>query len=370
MEKKNLAIIFGGKSAEHEVSILSARNIAAAIDRNLYRVFLVGISRRGDWYLLPNEDTLATLKKIETRDGESNFIPVGLFCKDGKPTILSLTSQNQAIQGIVLDVAFPVLHGTCGEDGAPQGLFKMSNLPFVGCGILSSAVGMDKEVMKRLLQVASVPVARYQVIKKESPSISFNDLVKDLGLPLFIKPANAGSSVGVHKVKNATEFDLALRDAFLYDTKVLVEEFCPGKEIECSVMGLSSHPKASLPGEVIPQHEFYSYQAKYLDENGALFKIPAELDPSTTEKIREAAIKTFKALECDGMTRVDFFLKQNGELIVNEVNTIPGFTKISMYPKMWEATGVSYKSLVAELLDLACKKHSQEQALKIDFDIN
>jgi D-alanine-D-alanine ligase len=265
-----------------------------------------------------------------------------------------------------LDVIFPVLHSPFGEDGTVQGLLKLANTAFVGAGVLGSAVGMDKDVMKRLLRDAGITIARFLVANRYSAKqIGFDDARDQLGLPLFIKPANLGSSVGIHKAKNRAEFERAVSDAFNYDNKILIEECVRGREIECSVLG-NDNPIASVPGEVLPRHEFYSYEAKYLDENGAVLEIPAKLPPTTSERIRQLAIKTFSVLCCEGMARVDFFLRNDGEIIVNEINTIPGFTRISMYPKLWEATGISYTELIDRLIQLALERFEREKRLKTD----
>ena len=265
-----------------------------------------------------------------------------------------------------LDVIFPVLHGPFGEDGTVQGLLKLANIAFVGAGVLGSAIGMDKDVMKRLLRDAGIPIARFLVVNRYSPKeISFDDARNQLGVPLFIKPANFGSSVGIHKVKDREGFERAVCDALNYDNKILIEECIRGREIECSVLG-NENPIASVPGEILPRHEFYSYEAKYLDENGALLEIPAKLSPAISERIRQLAIKTFSLLCCEGMARVDFFLRNDEEIIVNEINTIPGFTRISMYPKLWEATGISYGELIDKLIELAIEWFEREKRLKTD----
>src|SRR3989344_7305288 len=240
---------------------------------------------------------------------------------------------------------FPVLHGPFGEDGTMQGLLKLANIPFVGADVLGSAIGMDKDAMKRLLRDAGIPIGRFVVLKKNETS-SYKNIVKMLGLPLFIKPANLGSSVGVHKVHNEKGFDEALNDGFSFDTKVIVEEFIDGREIECSVLG-NDDPIASVSGEIIVKDEFYSYNAKYIDEDGAMLEIPAKITKSQVRKVQELAIKTFKILECSGMARVDFFMTKKEKIIVNEINTIPGFTSISMYPKLWEASGIGYSELIS-----------------------
>jgi D-alanine-D-alanine ligase len=268
-----------------------------------------------------------------------------------------------------VDVVFPVLHGTYGEDGTIQGLFKMLDIPLVGSGVLASSMGMDKDVTKRLLRDAGILISKFLCYQRsQAHEIKFEKVVEELGLPFFIKPANAGSSVGVHKIKEKKQFDAAVSDAFSFDTKILIEEFIRGREIEVSVLG-NENPQASLPGEVIPTHEFYSYEAKYLDENGARYEIPAQLDSATVRRLQETAIKTFKTLCCDGMARVDFFLKDNGDAYVNEINTIPGFTKFSMYPKMWQASGVSYADLIDKLIQLALEKHELEKSLKTSMEL-
>lgn len=360
--KTTVALIFGGKSAEHEVSLRSAKNIADALDKNLFSPILIGISKEGSWYRFASDDVFAQNTKIVDTALPAQAEPVALISQMGKPILYSLKDQSKT----KVDVAFPVIHGTMGEDGTLQGLFKMVQIPFVGCGVWSSAAGMDKEIMKRLFTEAQIPNARY-VLLTPFKHTAFQDVVDKLGLPFFIKPANAGSSVGVHKIKSAQDYEKNLKDAFQFDTKVLAEEFVEGREIECSVMGHNQSPQASLPGEIIPQHEFYSYEAKYLDDNGALLKIPAELSTELVQKLQTLAKKTYQVMGCDGLTRVDFFLKKNGDFFVNEINTLPGFTKISMYPKMWEASGVGYRDLITRLINLGLEKHQEEQKLKTSY---
>ena len=361
--KKQIAVIFGGRSAEHEISLLSAKNVSTALDPKKYELILVGISKQGTWYRFPNLSVFDNLKALNDSKLPAGADPVSLVCMKGRPQLFSLESKKTS----QVDLAFPVLHGTFGEDGCIQGLFKMMNLPFVGCGVLGSAVGMDKEVMKRLLIVAQIPAAKYVVLMSHQTP-NFDDVVKNLGLPFFIKPANAGSSVGGHKIKSREDFSAKLKDAFLYDSKVLAEEFIQGREIEVSVMGPNHAPKASVAGEVTPTHEFYSYDAKYLDENGAHLKIPAPLDAATLKKVQDLAVKTFTVLGCDGLTRADFFLKPNGEFYLNEVNTIPGFTKISMYPKMWEASGIGYMDLITQLVEHGFTKFDADNRLMTNYE--
>lgn len=359
--KTVVALIFGGKSAEHEVSLRSAKNIADALDKDNFTPVLIGISKEGSWYRFPDMNVFQATKVVDSAL-PPNAESVALISLQGKPVLYSLKDHSKT----ALDIAFPILHGTMGEDGTIQGLFKMVQLPFVGCGVWSSAAGMDKEIMKRLFTEAQIPNARYMLLTPFK-NTSYAEITAKLGTPFFIKPANAGSSVGVHKIKSAEEFTVKLKDAFQFDNKVLAEEFVQGRELECSVMGHNQSPQASLPGEIIPQHEFYSYEAKYIDDNGALLKIPAEMPGDSLQRMQALAKKTYQVMGCDGLTRVDFFMKANGDLFVNEINTIPGFTKISMYPKMWEATGISYKDLITKLIHFGLEKYQEEQKLKTSY---
>lgn len=364
MSKKiNIALLFGGKSAEHEVSIQSAKNIYEAIDKNKYDVSLIGVDRDGKWYLnnanVLLENTDPQLIKLNSSNTNLGLIP-GFNTKQIVDTNNKINLQN-------IDVVFPVLHGPFGEDGTIQGLLKLAGLPFVGAGVLGSAVGMDKDVMKRLLRDADIPIGKFLSFKfHQKENISFKIISNKLGSPFFVKPANLGSSVGIHKINNEEEFEKYTKDAFQFDTKLIFEEFIKGREIECSVLG-NDNPMASLPGEVIAQHEFYDYDAKYIDEDGAELKIPADLNEFEIKKVQKLAIKTFEILSCSGLARVDFFLKENGEILVNEINTIPGFTKISMYPKLWEVSGISYTELIDKLIELALEKYKQEEKLKTSY---
>jgi D-alanine-D-alanine ligase len=263
-----------------------------------------------------------------------------------------------------IDVVFPVLHGPFGEDGTVQGLLKSAGLPFVGAGVLGSAAGMDKDVMKRLLHEQAVPIARFLVFDRVAPrKINFATVKRSLGLPVFIKPANLGSSVGIGKVHKRSEFLPAISEALRYDSKIIIEENIAGREIECSVLG-NENPIASLPGEITTAHDFYSYDAKYLDAEGAQLVVPAKLPARQIKTIQALAVQTFKLLCCEGMARVDFFVDERGGIFVNEINTIPGFTQISMYPKMWKASGISYAALIDRLIALALKRFRKEQFLR------
>ncbi|MFC0522865.1 D-alanine--D-alanine ligase [Pontibacillus salicampi] len=359
--KKKVGIIFGGKSSEHEVSLQSAKNIVEAIDKDKYEVTLIGIDKDGSWhindesqYLLHAEDPkLISLNK--TNEG------VAIVPGQSQNQVLNMSTKASLDQ---LDVVFPILHGTLGEDGSIQGMLRIANIPYVGTNVLGSAVCMDKDLTKRLLRDAGIGVAKWHTYKKhQKEHISYAEVEQDLGLPFFVKPANQGSSVGVSKVRNEEEFQTAMDEAFLYDTKVIIEEGIEGREIECSVLG-NAEPEASVPGEILPQGDFYSYETKYIDESGARLEIPASLDQDTEARIRQTAIESFQVLECEGLSRVDVFLKDNGEIIVNEINTLPGFTKISMYPKLWEASGISYPNLIDRLIELALERHERDTSLK------
>lgn len=362
MSKLRLCLIFGGQSAEHAVSLESAKNVFEALDPKKYEVHLVGIDKSGAWRYFEDPNLLRktdVARPISLTDIKNQvFIVPGE--KAGQAEIIGI---REAKKYGTIDLVFPILHGPYGEDGTMQGYLRTVGVPFVGCGIVGSATGMDKDVAKRLFKDAGLPVGKFIVLKRHSSSAKdFDRLKQELGLPFFLKPANMGSSVGVHKVNSAQKFEAAIKDAFQYDTKLLAEEFLPGREVECSVLG-NEKPMASTPGEIIPQHDFYSYDAKYLDDNGALLKIPAELSPQQASEVKTLAVKVYETLCCDGMARVDFFLRKDGKLFVNEVNTIPGFTKISMYPKMWNQDGLGYSQLIDRLIELGSSRFDTEQGL-------
>ena len=356
MKKLNVGILFGGRSAEHEVSLQSAKNIIETINKDKYEIILIGIDKQGKWYLNRTSHFLLHAddpKMISMKHGTQNL---ALVPGASSEKILSVDGDS-AIEN--LDVIFPVLHGPYGEDGTVQGLLKLADIPFVGAGVLGSAVSMDKDVMKRLLDQAGIPQAKFMSFHRyEKTKINFDEIESGTGIPCFVKPANLGSSVGISKVHNRNELQPALDAAFEYDDKIIIEEYIKGREIECAVLG-NEDPVASVPGEVIPTHEFYSYEAKYLDEDGANFRIPAALTAEIAKKVQELAVKSFKILSCAGMARADFFLQGENKLFVNELNTIPGFTKISMYPKLWEASGISYADLIDRLIQLAIEKHQR-----------
>ncbi|MDE1988771.1 MAG: D-alanine--D-alanine ligase [Patescibacteria group bacterium] len=363
MKKKiRVGIFFGGKSAEHEVSLQSAQNVVEALNKDKYDPVFIGVAKSGKWFLFngsifPLNNGNPKSIKLDAKKGQGvAFVPQG----GGKIVNLETLRSDESI-----DVAFPILHGPFGEDGTIQGLLKLADIPFVGAGVLGSAVGMDKDVMKRLLRDAGIPIGKFLTLKEEEIP-AYEEVVKNLGLPFFVKPANMGSSVGVSKVKNKKDFEGAIREAFNYDRKVLIEENIEGREIECAVLG-NDDPIASLPGEVLPNHDFYSYEAKYMDESGATLEIPAKLSAEIMKKVQTLAVKTFKVLACEGLGRVDFFLKKNGDLFVSEINTIPGFTSISMYPKLWEASGIPYAELIDRLIQLALERFEEEQKLKASY---
>lgn len=360
--KIRVGILFGGKSAEHEVSLQSAKNIIDAIDNEKYEVVLLGIDKQGRWYLNEQSPYLLNAedpKRISlNRSEESVALVTG---ENGKRELVSL---NKKTSHGPLDVVFPVLHGPFGEDGTVQGLLKLMDVAFVGASVLGSAVGMDKDVMKRLLRDAGLPIGDFQVFHKhEMNKVSFEAVEAELGLPIFVKPANLGSSVGIHKVAAESQFEAAVRDAFNYDLKVIIEQGFDAREIECSVLGNES-PIASAPGEIIPTHEFYSYEAKYIDDGGAALHLPANLPEHMVKEVQDLAIKAFRTLCCEGMARVDLFLTSDGQLFINEINTIPGFTKISMYPKLWELSGIPQTELIDRLIQLAIQRFKREKALK------
>ena len=361
MKKINVGLIYGGRSGEHEVSLQSAKSIYEALDKNKYNVYLIGIDKQGHWllgnpanYLLNSESPkLIALNKSTAQ----TITPVS---KAEKGEIISVkTGQDMGR----IDVFFPIIHGTYGEDGTLQGMLEMLNVAYVGAGVTGSALGMDKDVQKRLLKEAGINTANFMTIKKNIYNKNLvKEVLKKFTLPVFVKPANLGSSVGISKAHNEKELEASIINAFKYDTKILIEEYIKGREIECSVMG-NDNPIASVPGEVIPHHEFYSYEAKYIDEKGAGLIIPAKLPELIIKEIQRIAIKTFAALDCAGFARVDFFLTPENKIYINEINTIPGFTKISMFPKLFGASGIPYSELLNRLIDLALEKKAEKDKL-------
>ncbi len=357
--KTRVGIIFGGKSGEHEVSIQSAKSIYEALDRQKYDAVLIGVDKQGVWHLGTDVSFIlndSNPKLIALNASAPAVVPV-----ESPGESLALRDAGSGLVRQNVDVFFPIMHGTFGEDGSLQGLLRLLNAPFAGASVLGSAVGMDKEVMKRLLRDAGLPTPRFMAVRSTEGDLS--NLAAEFGMPLFVKPCNLGSSVGISKVKRVEDLGAAVERALRFDRKAIIEEAIAGREIEVAVLG-NDEPKASVCGEIIPRHEFYSYEAKYIDGNGALLKIPADLPAWISDQIRNLAVKVFKTLECEGMGRVDFFLKPDGTALVNEINTLPGFTKISMYPKLWEASGLSYPALLDRLIQLALDRHEKESKLQ------
>jgi D-alanine-D-alanine ligase len=374
MKKLRVAVLYGGRSGEHEVSLQSAASVINYLDRDRFEIVPVAIDKQGRWHL--NDISLLEGKKSLPvfKNAPKVVLPPNPADAGGGSALIRLGESGEA-RGI--DVVFPVMHGPLCEDGTIQGLLELADLPYVGCGVLASAVAMDKDMAKRVARDAGIPIVPYvslqhEVWKKEKQPLA-KSIEEQLGYPVFVKPANLGSSVGVHKVKEPSGLNAALEDAFNYDRKVLVEAAVNAREIEVSVLEnleAGADPLVSIPGEIDPAHEFYSYEAKYLDEKGAALIIPAKLAPEETKRAQDIGRKAFTVLECEGMARVDLFLdRTSGEFFFNELNTIPGFTSISMYPKLWEASGISYQELLSKLIDLAISRHDKKKTLVREFRI-
>ena len=363
--RRRVAVLFGGRSSEHEISCLSARSVIDALDPATTEVIPIGIDRNGGWQVLPGPPALP----IESGHMPEVLPGAGLAARlgddDAGTAALELGDGTRA--GI--DVVFPVLHGPRGEDGAIQGLLELAGVPYVGASVLGSALGMDKAVQKTLWAAAGLPVVPYVAIMehewRDDPE-GVAGRVAALGYPVFTKPASLGSSVGISKVPDASALDLGMEEAFRYERKAVVERGIePVREIECAVLG-NDDPVASVCGEVVPRgHAFYDYDAKYLDENGAELRIPAPIAPALSSTLQRLAVSAFTVVSCAGMARVDMFVRDD-EVWINEINTIPGFTSISMYPKLWEASGLSFEALVQRLLDLAVERHEAQRAKRID----
>jgi D-alanine-D-alanine ligase len=349
MERKKVAILYGGRSVEHGVSVNSARNIFEYIDKKRFDPLPIGISTKGEWFL-----TSGVSKDVET----------------GKPLSLQLNavrpSWSAEGQSFTPDILFPVLHGTDGEDGSVQGLLQAVDLPFVGTGVLGSAVSMNKLTAKRLLKQAGLPVSDYLAYhNSEKNKITFDEVVAKLGLPFMVKATSLGSSVGVSKVKGKDDFDHAINDAFAYGDDLLIERFIRGREIECAILG-NDPPQASLPGEIVisSKYEFYTFDAKYVDGDAVKIEVPAKLSAEAVENIRAVSVKAFQALHCQDFARVDLFLKDEKEIYINEINTIPGFTNSSMYPMMWKERGISFMDLISKLIDLALDRYDKSKRIE------
>ena len=349
MERKlRVALLFGGRSAEHDVSLMSAANVYRALDPERYEVVPIAVARTGAWMLCPLPD--GRFPAQVPADG-----PLVTLLPGGGGRLVIASPDTAVEPPAPVDVIFPVLHGPFGEDGSVQGLAKLAGVPFVGASVFGSAAAMDKDAAKRLLRDAGLPIPRFRVVTPgDNPS--FAELTAELGRPLFVKPARLGSSVGVGKADTAEEFAAALAEAFRHDRKVLIEECMRGREVECGVLeDADGTLTTSLPGEIVPtnRYAFYTYEAKYLDERGAELKVPADLPKAVVKRVQELSVRAFQALGCEAMARVDFFLRPDMSVLINEVNTIPGFTNISMYPLAFKASGVSYAELVDRLIEHA-----------------
>jgi D-alanine-D-alanine ligase len=359
-EKLKVGVIFGGRSGEHEVSLRSAESIINALDRGKYDVIPIAITKQGKWLASSEATNLLPSAVIETADQR-----VAIFGDPTERGLARFSGSGEKGARDRIDVIFPVLHGTYGEDGTIQGLLEMADIPYVGCGVLASAAGMDKVVMKRLFREAGLPIVEFthfiRAHWEAGPDRIESLVTEEIGFPCFVKPANLGSSVGISRATDSESLKSAIELAARFDSKIIAERGVDAREIEVSVLG-NDAPMASLPGEIVPQSaEFYDYKAKYIDDNGARLVIPAELDSETTVEIQSLAVRAFQAIDGSGLARVDFFLdRSTGELIVNEINTMPGFTSISMYPKLWEACGLNYSQLIDRLIELAFERHREK----------
>ena len=387
MKKLRVGILFGGRSGEHEISLLSAASVFKAIDQNKYELVPIGITKEGRWLTSSDAERLLHGKPLESnrqlRAGDPDNTPAAAVLQNGEAVVFppephksSMTPfqtdapvRRASDRAINVDVIFPVLHGTFGEDGTIQGLLELADIPYVGAGVLGSAAGMDKDIMKALFRAAGLPIVKHVTVLRgewESGPKKVQKLVESkLKYPVFVKPANLGSSVGISKARNRKELGPAIDEAAKFDRKIVIEEGVGGKknkarEIECSVLG-NDNPDASVPGEIVPSAEFYDYSAKYLDEGSQLI-IPAKLTKAETKKVQELAIAGFRAVDCSGLARVDFLMDpKSRKIYLNEINTMPGFTSISMYPKLWAASGVSYAELISRLIQLGLDRHAEKK---------
>jgi D-alanine-D-alanine ligase len=394
MKKLRVGILFGGRSGDHEVSLLSAASVFNAIDKNKYEVVPIGITKQGHWVTAADAERLLQGKagdheERHLRAGDPEATPAAAILAMGESVVVPPEPQQPgsslaafqtdasthaqvrraADRAINVDIIFPVLHGTFGEDGTIQGLLELADLPYVGAGVLGSAAGMDKDIMKALFRASSLPIVKHVTILRgdwEAEPKKAQKLVESkLKYPVFVKPANLGSSVGISKAHNRKELGPAIDEAARFDRKIVIERGVGGRkqkarEIECSVLG-NDRPEASLPGEIVPGQEFYDYNAKYLDEGSHLI-IPAKLSKAETKKVQQLAIAAFKAVDCSGLARVDFLMEpKTRKIYLNEINTMPGFTSISMYPKLWAATGVTYPELIERLIQLGMERHQEKK---------
>ena len=355
-KKTHLILICGGKSVEHEVSLISALRILREIQNESYRVSLVAIDKQGTWHeckpgeLLPRSDNAELL---EIQEG----LPVQTIRLKEEQALELISDTDEQV------VVFPISHGTIGEDGSIQGLLEVLNLPYIGANVLGSAIGMDKDISKKLLTQAGIPVSPSRTVRAIQEAPSFKEIVTLFGLPFFVKPASKGSSVGVSKVKQESEYLDALEKAFSVDEKVLIEQFMQGREIEVAILG-GQNPRVSLPGEVVVTQEFYTFEAKYLSNFWTQYLCSAQLSPDDIQEVQKLAVEAYRALECEGLARVDFFFTKDGKWIANEINTLPGFTPKSMYPMLFAASGITVPMIVKELISQALLRHERKKNLK------
>jgi D-alanine-D-alanine ligase len=388
MKKLRVGILFGGRSGEHEVSLLSAASVLNAIDKNKFDVVPIGITKDGRWLTAEHAERLLHGKPHEERHlraGDPEATPGAAVLERGEAVVVppepvhrdqglapfqsDAPTRRAADRAINVDIIFPVLHGTFGEDGTIQGLLELADIAYVGAGVLGSAAGMDKDIMKSLFRAAGLPIVKHITILRADwdaePKKTERRIEKVVKYPMFVKPANLGSSVGISKAHNSKELGPAIHEAAKFDRKIVIEQGVGGskqkaREIECSVLG-NDKPQASVPGEIVPGKEFYDYTAKYLDEGSQLI-IPAKLTKAETKKVQDLAVKAFQAVDCAGLARVDFLMDpKTRKIYLNEINTMPGFTSISMYPKLWGATGVSYPELIEKLIQLGLDRHADKK---------
>lgn len=386
MKKLKVGVLFGGRSGEHEVSLLSAASVLKAINPEKYEVVPIGITKQGQWLMPSHAEKLLRGEDLpeqsgrHLRAGDPQATPSAAVLAKGEAVIVPPVPESDSLlpfeskahpaeHGINVDVIFPVLHGTFGEDGTIQGLLELADIPYVGAGVLGSAAGMDKDVMKRLFAAAGLPIVKHVTVlrtqwQKDAKKIT-KEIEKKLKYPVFVKPANLGSSVGISKAHNRKELGPAMETAAGYDRKIIIEQGVGGtkqkaRELECSVLG-NDEPQASIAGEIVPSAEFYDYNAKYLDEGSQLI-IPVRLTKKQMKEVQEMAVRAFQAVDCSGLARVDFLMDpKTGKVYLNEINTMPGFTSISMYPKLWKASGLEYPELINRLIQLALERHEEKK---------
>ncbi len=361
--KRKVGVIFGGRSGEHEVSLVSARSVMAALDREKYEVVPIGITRAGAWVIGEQLAQLSANVGTAALPSGDNLERGGFLAGAQDATLMQIDRESRLTPLTELDVVFPVLHGTFGEDGTVQGLLELANVPYIGANVVGSAVGMDKAIFKNVMEAHGIPVLPWRLVTRKrwrrEPDVVLDDLQAVLNYPMFTKPANLGSSVGIQKCANFEELIDGINEAARYDRRVVVEQGAQVRELEVAVLG-NEEPQASVVGEIRPKRDFYDYEAKYITDDSELF-IPADIPAALSEEVRQLAVRAYQAIDCAGLGRVDFLYDtDSSRLYINEINTIPGFTSISMYPKLWEATGISYSALLDQLIDLAIERHDEK----------